>query len=34
MEFGSFDGGEGDEHNDVSFVDIPKIFAMQNAFFL
>ena len=31
MEFGSFDGGRDGEQNGVSFVEISKIFAKQNA---
>ena len=30
MRFGLFDGREYSEHNDVVFVDISKIFAMQS----
>ncbi len=32
MEYGSRDGGEDDEHNDVSLVDTSKIFVMQDTF--
>ena len=30
VELGSFDDGEDDEHNGVSFVGMLKIFAMQD----
>ena len=33
MEFVSLDCRKKFEHNDISFVEISKIFAMQNAFF-
>ena len=34
MEFGSLDGGEDGEHNGVDFVEISKMSAMQDAFFI
>ena len=34
MELGSLDGAEDGEHNGDSFVEISKIFATRNAFFL
>ena len=33
MEFGSLDDGDDGEHNDISLVEISKIFAMQDAGF-
>ena len=32
MELRSPDGGETGEHNDIGFVEISKIFAMQDVF--
>ena len=32
-EFGSLDGGDNNEYNGLGFVEISKIFAMQDAFF-
>ena len=34
IKFVSFDGGDDGEHNGVGLVDISKIFAMQDDFFL
>ena len=34
MRFGLLDGAEDGEHNDAVFVEISKIFAMQDAIFL
>ena len=33
MRIGLFDGGEGDEHNDVGIVEISSIFSTQDNFF-
>ncbi len=32
MEFGLFNSGDDSEYNGVNFVEIPRIFAMQNVF--
>ena len=32
MEFGSFHGGDSDEHNGGGFMETSKIFAMKDAF--
>ena len=32
MKFSSLDGSENDEHNDIGFTKISKIFAMRDAF--
>ena len=34
MEFSLFDGGDDDEYNGVVFVEVSKIFAMQDDFIL
>ena len=34
MEYGLFDGGEDDEHSGIGFVEISKILATQDTFFV